>query len=315
MGAILEAKIPFYTPSLVSMGLFVLYIISAYMGGMPSKWASVPIMGMHYTAVMPLVVFICAINLDVVIAFLSGILSVNTVLYAVKYQLFVFTVVTALKAGITIEKIFSPFAYICIFTFVTGSILFALYAFGFDLLANSFDVSFLRKAEEGNLGEYLYSWPFGLGLLITGQNMAFFLGLQFYQFCSFYIEPQVFCLNTIPVLIITTPFLWNLGIKGKMVLFGSVALILWAFSLTAMIALVAVVCVGIVFYRNSIWRGFALISLVFLCTGFLLNVSSESFEELVFSASLLQKIFSRSSSKVASAFSTLIILCRFNVIA
>ena len=126
------------------------------------------------------------------------------------------------------KKFIHFFSLIIIFS---SWILFVLIFFGLDINSSLIDTDFLRKNNEGNLGKSLYSFPLGLGVFITGQNYATLGDLSFPQFCSFYIEPQIFCFNYFPLL-----FLYlnqKVEIVPKIIiLFLSICISISAFSLT-----------------------------------------------------------------------------------
>ena len=112
------------------------------------------------------------------------------------------------------------------------------------------DVSFLRKVNEGNLGKDLYSMPFGMGLLITGQNLASFLGFDFYQFSSYFFEPQIFGFMMAPAFIIFLQKNYKPELSSHLLMiFMAIILIGWAHSFTTITALLGALLVW-VFLRN-----------------------------------------------------------------
>ena len=139
--------------------------------------------------------------IDMIVGFLSNTLNVSIFIYTIKVTLFFLVCILQLSSGNfdkLLKLILSSHTYIVI----ALSIILLILIVSFDGIANSFiDTGFLRKSSEGNLDQNLYSFPYGLGLFIVGQNHAQFGSITFPQYCSFYFEPQFFCFFLLPIFV------------------------------------------------------------------------------------------------------------------
>jgi len=69
---------------------------------------------------------------------------------------------------------------------------------GIDLNLLSFDTSWLKKDNENNPFGSMYSFPLGLGLVFSGSTEYNIFGFTYFQYSSYFMEPNNFMFSIIP---------------------------------------------------------------------------------------------------------------------
>ena len=162
--------IPGYSHSVVTTIVLVATILLGFVQGVRKEAIKIITSRNMMLAISPVILFGLACYTDIIVNMFSSNISASYVAFFVRHFLFIFLVVQALACGRPFNVITKPYYHVMLFVLLTGFCLFIL-SFAVDSIADrSIDISFLRKAGEGNLGKSLYSMPYGLGLLITGQK-------------------------------------------------------------------------------------------------------------------------------------------------
>lgn len=238
-GDLLQSVIPYYSPSVVSVALLMAFLlVYVVMLRKVSLPIGLPPEGVF--AFVSMIFFLVAITVDFALSVITE-NSMLAALYWVKYGLFCAVMLVAVFGANKID-ILRPCYHILLMIMTTSiALLVIVSVVGGDL--PSIGVSFLRKSGEGNLGEPLYSFPYGLGLLITGQNEARVLGFEFSQYCSYFIEPQIFAFFYVPAM-----FLCLDRFASKTLAFlAGLVLVVWAHSLTSLLS----ICLLVVVYAYT----------------------------------------------------------------
>lgn len=293
----IRTRIPFYSHTIMSSVLMIGTIILGFLYGMNRKILSIIFSKMLIIPILPIIFFLLACYVDVLINLFSSNVDSSYIAFLIRYLLFIFLIIQAISCDRFFDDLSKPYYHLMIFILITGLVLFLLSLIVSDITQFSTDVSFLRKAGEGNLGKELYSMPFGMGLLVTGQNLASFLGFNFYQFSSYFFEPQVFGFIMVPAFIIflNNNFMPYARYKIPMICI-SIILVLWAHSFTTMSALLGVGLAWL-FLRNI----FSSIFVMGIFAGLLVVVIT-NFEELSLSLSLISKLSSSSGNSSSELF-------------
>lgn len=275
---------PFYKESLISILLALTYLfIFIY------RKTKILILKEYKNVYIIISIFCTCMCIDMIVGLLSNTLNVSIVLYTFKVILFFLVCILQISCrnfANILKLILSSHTHVVI---ILSLILFCL-ILSFDGINTSFiDTGFLKKNSEGNLGENLYSFPYGLGLFIVGQNHAQFGLLKFPQYCSFYFEPQFFCFFYYPFLFIYLSYLKSLRAKLFLLLI-SLTISFFVFSLTNIISLF----ITFVFFFRKYFMCYKLLYLVLIVIFiFAFNlIPYFSMEEL----SLLRKFNSSSSN-------------------
>ena len=290
--------IPVYSHSVVTTIVLVATILLGFVEGVRKEALEIITSRNMMLAISPVILFGLACYTDVIINMFSSNISASYIAFFVRHFLFIFLVVQALACGRPFNVITKPYYHVMLFVLLTGFCLFIL-SFVVDNIADkTIDISFLRKAEEGNLGKSLYSMPYGLGLLITGQNLASFLGFDFYQFSSYFIEPQIFGFMMVPAFIIflQRDYKTPATVYRVPMILVTIILIFWAHSFTTLAALIGLGLVWIGM-RNIIGTVFVLIVFSLALVMVITNL-----DDLSLSLSLIKKLGSESSEGSVAVF-------------
>ncbi len=227
-------------------------------------------------------------SVDMIVGFLSNTLNVSLYIYTFKVILLFIVSISQISKGNFDKLLKSILSYHTHLVLILSFILLFLIILKGGINTSIIDTEFLRKNSEGNFGENLYSFPYGLGLFIVGQNFAQIGLIKFPQYCSFYFEPQVFCFFYFPFLFIYFSYLDSSRLKVILLLF-SLAIAFFVFSLTNLISLA---CVFLFLYSKYFVSYRSLCLLLILCLIFVLNIFPQfSSEDL----SLLRKLTSSSA--------------------
>ena len=290
----------FYSHTISTTLLMIATIILGFFSGMNRRTLGMIFSYRLILPLLPIILFILACYVDVFINLFSSNVDSSYIAFLIRYLLFIFLIIQAISCSRFFLDVSKPYYHLMLFVLITGGLLFFLNILVNDITQFSTDVSFLKKVDEGNLGKNLYSMPFGMGLLITGQNLASFLGLNFYQFSSYFFEPQVFGFIMVPAFIIFLDenFIPYSKYKFLMILIGLI-LILWAHSFTTISALLGVGLVWL-FFRN-IFGAIFVLSLSIILLIFVIN----SFDELSLSLSLFNKLTSSSGNTSLELFTSI----------
>lgn len=232
----IKSHVGLYSPSFVSLAICLAYLVISFLSNKKVRIVFGIKDQLWGGLVLALASFLAAITFDLFLELFFGTVE-STFNYWLKYILIFLIFMIELFGGRSAEMLFKPFKHFFLFVLFTSIVLLVFLMLPID--DQYIDVSFLRKNAEGNNGESLYTFPFGLGLLITGQNRPEFLGLEFYQYCSYFIEPQVFVFFFIPACFM---FLKYKGI-GKILVWTAAFLVLWAHSFTSLVGLAVVVLI------------------------------------------------------------------------
>ena len=283
--------IPVYSHSIVSSVLMGITIILGFNRGSKKNFWKLIQSKKLIIALLPIISFVLACYIDVLVNLLSSNVTMSPLAFLIRHLLFTLMFLQALSCGKFFTQLANPYYHIMGFILLMGAALFIVALSINDFQKHTLDVSFLRKSAEGNLGKSLYSMPYGLGLIISGQNLASVLGFKFFQFSSYFIEPQVFGFNMVPAFMLFLVKRHKNYKTWKQTLLVSMAIILlfWAHSLTTIFSLL---CVGLVwlFCRNVL---VSLLVIAFSVTSFLIILGY--FEYLTESFSLIRKISPSSS--------------------
>lgn len=289
--------IPGYSHSVVTTLIMIGVIFLGFIKGINRKTINMMFSSRLIFAGLPIIFFVLASYIDIIVNLFSSNVSFSYAAFLIRHLLFIFLVLQAIACGEPFIRITKPYFHLMLFILITGATLFLLNIVIDNINNYSVDVGFLRKSGEGNLGRSLYSMPFGMGLLITGQNLANFLGFNFYQFSSYFFEPQIFGFMMVPgfIIFLQKNYRPDFGLKTPMILVAMV-LIIWAHSLTTLSALLGIGFVWL-FLRN-------IYSAIFILTIFtiLLLVVIANLDELSLTISLLNKLNSSSSESSINLF-------------
>lgn len=255
-GDYLQSFIPYYSPSVVSVALLMAFLL-LYAVLLRKVRLPIGLPPEGVFAFFSMVFFLVAITADFALSVIAE-NSMSAVLYWVKYSLFCAVMLVAMFGTNKID-ILKPCYHIILMILVTSIVLLVIVGIrGADL--PSLGVGFLRKSGEGNLGEPLYSFPYGLGLLITGQNEARVLGFEFSQYCSYFIEPQIFAFFFVPAIFLCLHRFAN----RVLVFLVGFALVMWAHSLTSIVS----ICLLVVVYTCTSKPVVALLVSLFMIASF-----------------------------------------------
>ena len=289
--------IPFYSHTITTIVIIIGTIILGFFSGMNRKTLSLMLSYRLILPILPIIFFVLACYVDVLINLLSPNVDSSYIAFLIRYLLFIFLIIQAIACGYFFSDVSKPYYHLMLFVLITGGTLFLLSILVNDVTQFSTDVSFLRQISEGNLGKDLYSMPFGMGLLITGQNLASFIGLNFYQFSSYFFEPQVFGFVMVPAFIIFLNKNFTSKLTYKMVMISvATILILWAHSFTTLSALLGIGLVWL-FLRNI----YGVIFVLTIFVGLLILVVA-NLDELSLSLSLINKLSSSSGNDSLELF-------------
>lgn len=287
----IKSHVNAYSPSFFSLVICISYLAISFLSNKKVRFAFGVEDLLWGGLVLALVFFLAAITFDLFLDVLFGAVE-STFNYWLKYILIFFIILIELFGGRSADMLVLPFKHFFLFVLLTSIALLVLLMLPVD--DQYIDVSFLRKNAEGNNGESLYTFPFGLGLLITGQNKPAFLGFEFYQYCSYFIEPQVFVFFFIPACFM---FLKYKG-ASKFLVWSAGFLVLWAHSFTSFVGL------AVVGFIHSI-RNYpkATVILLLLFGMLFLSCYSDSMRSDAQSAiTVLQKLESSSAEATRSRF-------------
>ena len=283
--------IPGYSHTTVSTLLLVMTIILGFIRGMKKELLKIMASPKIVIALLPIVFFGLATYVDVAVNLFSSQVNPYLGAFMIRHLLFIFLILQAMACGKLFDAVTKPYYHFMLIVLVTGAILFFFSVTVDGFQTQTLDVGFLKKSGEGNLGKALYSMPYGLGLLITGQNLSGAFGFSFYQYSSYFFEPQYFGFFMVPAFILFS----EKGFKAYrtrdqvlMILTASI-LVLWAHSLTTLSALIAAGLVWL-FLRNV----FAAICVLCLILLAMIAVIA-NYDELALTVSLFRKLSSTSS--------------------
>ena len=293
----LRSQISGYSHSFVITIMMLATIFLGFIKGMDKRIVSMMFSRHLILAILPVILFILACYIDVIVNLFSSNITSSYGAFLIRHMLFVFLILQAISCGKLFKDITMPYYHLMLFVLLTGAALLFLSLTIDNIIDYTIDVSFLRKVNEGNLGKDLYSMPFGMGLLITGQNLASFLGFDFYQFSSYFFEPQIFGFMMVPAFIIFLQKNYKPELRSHLIMiFIAIVLIGWAHSFTTIAALLGALLVWI-FLRN-------IFSAIFVSSLFLIALLMiiANFYELSLSLSLLNKLTSYSGNNSLELF-------------
>ena len=189
---IISIFIPFYKKSIITTFLCIFYILFVlYHKKVLFKFDNTFIF---------FVILLLILSIDILQCNLSNNSNLSLVIYTIKNTLLLLVLLIQTRISFLYALNTKIIKFYVLFIIISSWLLFTLIYLGQDVGKSLISTDFLRKNDEGNLGKSLYSFPLGLGLFITGQNYASLGSIVFPQFCSYYIEPQIFCFNYFPLL-------------------------------------------------------------------------------------------------------------------
>jgi len=135
---------------------------------------------------------------------------------------------------------------------------------GIDLNLLSFDTSWLKKDNENNPFGSMYSFPLGLGLVFSGSTEYNIFGFTYFQYSSYFMEPNNFMFSIIPGWIIVLAHN-EYSVRYKtLILIVIFMIFVLASSLTAMISLLFVFIYIVIRSKKYYNRLLTIISLPFI---------------------------------------------------